>query len=66
MIVESIPYLINDNINNMFTLIPSHDKIKAAVFNLNKDNSLGPDGYGGLFFKKDWTTINLDDCNDVI
>lgn len=49
----------------MLTLIPSHEKIKVAVFNLNKESSPGPDGFGG-FFREYWSIINIDVCKVVI
>lgn len=51
VIDEVIPHIINDNINNMLTLIPSHDEIKVAVFNLNKYSSLGSYGFVDFFYK---------------
>jgi hypothetical protein len=34
----------------MLTMIPSPSEIKNAVFELNKDNAPGPDGFGAFFF----------------
>lgn len=51
VIDEVIPHIINDNINNMLTLIPSHDEIKVAVFNLNKYSSLGSYGFIDFFYR---------------
>jgi hypothetical protein len=50
LINDVIPSIINDSINVMLTMIPSPSEIKNAVFELNKDNALGPDGFGALFF----------------
>lgn len=52
LIDEVIPQLIINNMNNMPTLTHLHKKIKVVVFNLNKDSSSGPGGFGGLFFQE--------------
>lgn len=61
-----IPCLINDNINNMFTLVLSFDEIKNVVFNLTKDGSLGPNGFGGFFLQEYWNIIQTDVYNAVM
>jgi len=51
LVEEVIPRLIDDNTNNLLTMLPTHAEIKVAVFNLNKDGAPGPDGFGAFFFQ---------------
>ncbi|MCH93266.1 RNA-directed DNA polymerase (Reverse transcriptase), partial [Trifolium medium] len=44
----------------MLTIIPTHEEIKNAVFNLNKDSAPGPDGVGAIFFQTYWDIIKHD------
>jgi hypothetical protein len=46
---EVIPKLISDEINNLLTMLPSHQEIKVAVFALNKESAPGPDDFGAYF-----------------
>ncbi|XP_058754283.1 uncharacterized protein LOC131627441 [Vicia villosa] len=45
LVENSIPCMVNDEMNNMLTLLPSLEEIKAAVFSLNHDSAPGPDGF---------------------
>jgi hypothetical protein len=63
---EVIPKLVNDDINALMTVLPSHVEIKAAVFALNKDSAPGPDGFGAYFFQTYWDLIKTDVCNAVL
>jgi hypothetical protein len=47
---EVIPHLVEDNTNQMLTVLPTHEEIKAAVFNHNKEGASCPDGFGAFFF----------------
>lgn len=66
LVEEAIPNLVDDSLNTMLTVIPSHLEIKNAVFDLNKDGALGPDGFGAFFFQTYWDIISLDVTNAVI
>lgn len=46
---EFIPNLIGENINDMLTILPSHEEIKQEVFSLNKDGAPGPNGFEEFF-----------------
>lgn len=48
--------ILNESLNNMFTIIPSNNKIKKVGFSLNKDSSPGPNGNEILEF---FTTIKI-------
>jgi len=60
LVEETIPKIIDDTTNNLFTMIPSLSEVKAAVFDLNHDGSPGPDGFGPCFFQAYWDIIHLD------
>jgi len=55
---EVIPNMIGDNNNQMLTVLPNHEEIKSAVFNLNKNGAPGPDGFGAFFFQTYWEIIH--------
>ena len=40
-------------------------EIKNVVFNLNGNNSPGPDGFGGVFYHSCWEIIGINVCNVV-
>jgi mannosylglycoprotein endo-beta-mannosidase len=63
---EVIPNLVTRDINAILTMLPSHDEIKAAVFNLNKDSAPGPDGFGAFFFQHYWDIVSYDVINAVL
>jgi hypothetical protein len=58
LVEEVIPKLVEDNTNHMLTMPPTHEEIKAAVFNLNKDGAPGPDGFGAFLFQTYWEIIH--------
>lgn len=66
LVDEVIPKLVNDNINNLLTLLPSNLEIKNAVFSMNKDGAPGPDGFGAFFFQTFWDIIHVDVCEAVL
>jgi hypothetical protein len=63
---EVIPKLITDDVNALMTILPSHQEIKAAVFALNKDSALGPDGFSAFFFQQYWDIVKSDVINAVL
>ncbi|PNX71458.1 ribonuclease H, partial [Trifolium pratense] len=63
---EVIPKLVNDEVNALMTVLPSHDEIKAAVFALNKDSAPGPDGFGASFFQHYWDIVKNDVFSAVL
>lgn len=54
LIEETISYLIYDHSNALLIMMPSHEEIKAVVFNMNKHGSPDPDGFGAMFFQSYW------------
>jgi hypothetical protein len=58
--------LVNDDTNVILTVLPSHSEIKAAVFALNKDSALGPNGFGAFFYQHYWDIVKADVINAVL
>jgi hypothetical protein len=65
LIDEVIPNVIDTNVNNLLTMLPSSDEIKNAVFGMNKDGAPGPDGFGAFFFQTYWEIVHKD-VEDVV
>ena len=51
--------------NMMLLKCPNFLEIKNVVFNLNGISSLGPDGFGVVFYHSCWEIIGTQVCNDV-
>ena len=66
LVEEAIPELLDDNVNNLLTMIPTSDEIKNAVFALNTDSASGPDGFGASFYQTYWEVIKVDVINAVL
>jgi len=66
LVHEVIPSLVDDNVNTMLIMLPSHSEIKNAVFDLNKEVAPGPDGFGAFFFQTYWDIVSRDVFNAVI
>ncbi|GAU19900.1 hypothetical protein TSUD_95050 [Trifolium subterraneum] len=66
LVEEVIPKLVNDNTNNILTMLPSAMEIKNAVFSMNKDGAPGPDGFGAFFFQTYWDIIKTDVIEAVL
>ncbi|XP_019438958.1 PREDICTED: uncharacterized protein LOC109344660 [Lupinus angustifolius] len=54
-----VPTMIIDTDNSKFSSIPSHDEIKSAVFDMNGDGALRPDGFGGADKIEDFRPIAM-------
>jgi len=63
---EIIPKLVDDNTNNLLTMLPSKEEIKNAVFSLNSDGAPGLDGFGTSFFQTYWEIVHKDVENAVL
>ena len=49
----------------MLIKCPDFLQIKNVVFNLNDNNALDPDDFGGAFYHSCWEIIGTDVCKDV-
>ncbi|GAU35943.1 hypothetical protein TSUD_394910 [Trifolium subterraneum] len=63
---DVIPKLVTDEVNDILTMLPSHEEIKAVVFALNKDSAPGPDGFGAFFFQHYWDIVKKDVFNAML
>jgi len=45
-----IPGMVSSEENMMLIKSPDFSEIKNVVFNLNRNNAPGPDGFGGVFY----------------
>ncbi|XP_042477770.1 uncharacterized protein LOC122059150 [Macadamia integrifolia] len=59
-IFNCIPRILQNSDQVMLDAIPSEEEIKRAVWDLDPDISLGPDGFTGAFFRKCWDIIHDD------
>ena len=58
LVEEVIPSLIDENTNNLLTMIPTEDEIKSTVFGKNGEGAPGPDGFGACFFQNYWSIVH--------
>jgi len=63
---EVIPSLIDDNTNQLLTNIPSREKIKNVVFDLNIDGAFGPNVFGACSIQTYWDIVHKDVENVVL
>lgn len=57
---KGIPSLIDNNINNSLSMIPSNLETKEIGFCLIKESAPGRYGFGPYFFQSFWNVIHLD------
>lgn len=62
-LLDVILELLSEEDNNMLTTIPSSREVKSAVFSIDQDSSLGPDGFSHKFFVKCWDVVGEDVIN---
>jgi hypothetical protein len=66
LVEEVIPSLVTNEINALLIMLPSHSKIKSAVFALNADSAPGPDGFGAYFYQHYWDIVHSDVISSVL
>lgn len=50
----------------MLTILPSKDETKHAVFDLNRDGALDPNGFEACFFQTYWDIVHIEVENVVL
>ncbi|XP_057790918.1 uncharacterized protein LOC131008031 [Salvia miltiorrhiza] len=55
-----IEHVILDDHNAILLAIPTDEEISAAVFGMDSNSSLGPDGFSGKFFQACWEIVKKD------
>jgi len=57
--------MVSSKENIMLIKYPNYLEIKNVVFNLNGNNALGPNGFGGVFYHSCWEIIGTNVCKVV-
>ena len=52
-----VPTLVTIKENASIIALLTFDEIRDMVFHMDKDSSLGPYGFSGLFFQKFWDIV---------
>lgn len=63
---EVILALVSDNMNALFTIMPSLEEISNVVFSLDIDNDRMPDDFWAVFYQTYLDIIKEDVCNVVL
>lgn len=66
MVDEVIPPLLESNMNNFLTRIPSPKETMMVFFNLKQDSSRLPDGFAGIFYNTYWNIIQKNVINATL
>ncbi|XP_042482136.1 uncharacterized protein LOC122062580 [Macadamia integrifolia] len=64
-LLDSIPVVLHQGDRYVLDALPGNEEIKRAVWDLDPDSSPGPDGFFGAFFRRCWSTVELEVCNAV-
>ncbi|KAF9606495.1 hypothetical protein IFM89_025770 [Coptis chinensis] len=56
-LLELIPKLISEDENAKLTNLPIDAEVKDAMFSMDSNSSLGPDGFQGIFFQTFWNIM---------
>jgi len=64
-VASYIPSLETGDGYNFLIKCTNLDKVKHAIFSLNGDNALSPDGFGGCFYHSFWVNVRVDVCKVV-
>lgn len=59
-VLEHVPQLVNDDMNQVLTREVTEEEVKKAVFSIGGLKAPGPDGYNALFYQKYWDTVGED------
>ena len=62
IVEDIIPNLVYSAKNSTLVAIPSDLKICTTIFSLDPNSSLGPHGFGGIFYQHSWEIIGDDVC----
>lgn len=61
-LMSHIPALISNADNAFLEAMPSDEKIRQAVFDLDPSSAAGPDGFNGHFYHQCWSLVGADVC----
>lgn len=57
-----ISYVVTQGQNDLLVADPSEEKVCRVVFGLSAQSSPGPDGFGGILYRRCWDIISSDVC----
>ncbi|CAN1194155.1 LINE-1 retrotransposable element ORF2 protein [Linum perenne] len=63
--IKDMPRIVTDEMNESLIAEVTDVEIRKTVFSLRANQSLGPDGYPGHFFRRYWQTIGPMVCKEV-
>ncbi|KAK9688730.1 hypothetical protein RND81_09G007000 [Saponaria officinalis] len=64
-VLESIPLVVSDEMNQGLDRQVSDDEIKDAIFSMHPNKAPGPDRMHALFYQKHWGIVGDDICRCV-
>lgn len=65
VVTEAISPEVTSEMNQRLITIPDLAEVKAAVFSINSDKALGPDGFSAGFYQTFWDVIGDDVYRDI-
>ncbi|XP_060216574.1 uncharacterized protein LOC132644046 [Lycium barbarum] len=60
ILLDHVPVLIDEGMNEQLRKVPTMEEVKAAVFNLSGSSACGPDGFSGIFYQNYWDIVGKD------
>lgn len=66
LVEQVIPSLVSIDDNSMLTNLPSMEEVRNAVFSMNNNSALGPDGFGSCFYQTYWDLVGNDVFKSVL
>ncbi|CAN1817498.1 Putative ribonuclease H protein At1g65750 [Linum perenne] len=63
--LREMPSIVTEDMNSDITKEIKDDEIREAVFNLGANQSPGPDGFPGHFYRRFWNTIGPRFCDEI-
>ncbi|XP_047252321.1 uncharacterized protein LOC124887179 [Capsicum annuum] len=63
--LDSLPTVVTEELNNDIIKVPTKEKVKFVVMGLNRDSAGGFDGMNGAFYQDAWEII-VDDLHRIV
>lgn len=65
LVDRALSFRITPDINKALEAIPSEAEVSSAIFSINPEKALGPDGFSAGFYKSLWSTLGPDIYREV-